>query len=149
VRTAVRASPHFGGNPSPGPGEPNTDFWHYLPGAAAQARRLPAGCPFAIPLPRDARALLRALETRHGNDLRCAHREFLAACALYGAVEPVRWRAACAAALARGEVSASGVRAALEGSPPPGPAARVLPPALAEVRLSAGDLSRCCCCSLC
>jgi hypothetical protein len=53
-------------------------------------------------------------------------------------VEPVRWRAACATALARGEVSAAGVRAALEGSP----TVSVLPPALAEVRMSAGDLSQ-------
>jgi hypothetical protein len=57
-------------------------------------------------------------------------------------VEPVRWRAACATALARGEVSAAGVRAALEGTLPPRTTASVLPPALAEIRVSAGDLSQ-------
>jgi hypothetical protein len=68
--------------------------------------------------------------------------KFLTACALYAGVEPVRWRAACATALVRGEVSAAGVRAALEGTLPPSTMAGALPPALAEIHVSAGDLSQ-------
>jgi hypothetical protein len=127
----------------PGPGEPITDFWHYLPVLLRKAGAFRQALPVRqAHFPEEAQALLWALETRHGDDLRRAHREFLAAYALYAAVEPVRWRAACATALARGEVSAAGVRAALEGSPPPSPTASVLPPALAEVRVSVGDLSQ-------
>ena len=127
----------------PGAGEPVTDFWHYLP----VLLRKPGAFGQAIPVrqahfPVEVRKLLDALEERHRDDRRRAHREFLAACALYAAVEPVRWRAACATALARGEVSAAGVRAALEGRLPPSTMVSVLPPALAEVRVPAGDLDQ-------
>ena len=66
------------------------------------------------------------------------HREFLSACSLAGDVEPVRWIAACATALARGEVSATGVKAALKGGA--APVTTVLIPApLASVTVPAGD----------
>lgn len=124
----------------PGPGEPITDFWHYLP----VLLRKPGAFWQALPVrqahfPEEVRALLQALEARHGDDLRRAHREFLAACSLYANTEPVRWRAACATALARGEVSAAGVKAALEGRLPAKGAVTTLPARLAEVRVPAGD----------
>ncbi len=127
----------------PGPGEPVTDFWHYLP----VLLRKPGAFGQAIPVrqahfPVEVQSLLDALEERHRHDRRRAHREFLAACDLYATVEPVRWRAACATVLARGEVSAAGVRAALAGTLPPTATASVLPPALMEVRVPAGDLSQ-------
>ena len=105
------------------------------------------GLPYRIPVrqahfPVEVQSLLDALEERHRDDHRRAHREFLAACALYATVEPVRWRAACATALARGEVSAAGVRAALEGTLPPSRTESVLPPPLVEVRVPAADLSQ-------
>src|SRR5438128_11437560 len=101
----------------PGSGEPVTDFWHYLP----VLLRKPGAFVQAIPVrqarfPEEARALLDALEERHRDDRRRAHREFLAICALHSEVEEVRWRAACGTALARGDVSAAGVHAALLGS---------------------------------
>jgi transposase len=124
----------------PGPGEPVTEFWHYLP----VLLRKPGAFGQAIPVrqahfPVEVEALLGALEERHRDDRRRAHREFLAACALYAEVEPVRWRAACATAMARGEVSAAGVRAALNGSLPSSAPVNVLPAALAEVQVPAGD----------
>ena len=127
----------------PGPGEPVTDFWHYLP----VLLRKPGAFAQAIPVrqahfPAEAESLLDALEARHRDDRRRAHREFLAACALYAGVEPVRWRAACATAIARGEVSAAGVRAALDGRLPASRTDSVLPPALVEVRVAAADLSQ-------
>ena len=127
----------------PGPGEPVTDFWHYLP----VLLRKPGAFAQAIPVrqahfPVEVQSLLEALEARHGDDRRRAHREFLAACALYARVEPVRWRAACATALARGQVSAAGVRAALDGTLPPSTTESVLPPALVEVRVAAADPSQ-------
>lgn len=127
----------------PGPGEPVTNFWHYLP----VLLRKPGAFGQAIPVrqahfPVEVQSLLDALEARHRDDRRRAHREFLAACALYAGVEPVRWRAACATALARGEVSAAGVRAALEGRLPPSRTDGVLPAALVEVRVPAADLSQ-------
>ena len=69
------------------------------------------------------------------------HLEFLAICALAGEVEPARWEAACATALARGVISLAGVRAALQGHPAPaGAEERVtLPPALVDVVVAAGD----------
>jgi hypothetical protein len=87
--------------------------------------------------------MLMALELQHGDDRRRAHREFLAICALAVGVEPLRWHAACAAALARGEVSADGVKAALHGDPArettPAPA---LPKQLLAVSVPAGDVSQ-------
>lgn len=128
-----------------GVGDPICDFWHYLP----VLRRKPGAFNNAIPV-RQARfaeevgAVLRALEERHGEDRRRAHSEFLSVCALAVDVEPVRWRAACAAALARGEVSAAGVRAALHGEPlvKPTPAAVRLPERLAAVAVPAGDVGQ-------
>ena len=127
-----------------GPGEPICDFWHYLP----VLRRKPGAFANAIPV-RQARfdpevgALLLALEERHGENRRRAHREFLAVCALAADVEPVRWRAACATAVARGEISAAGVRDALFGSATTGPlpATLRLPDRLATVAVPAGDVA--------
>ena len=51
----------------------------------------------------------------------------------------MRWRAACATALARGEVSAAGVKAALEGRLPANGTVTTLPARLADVRVPAGD----------
>jgi transposase len=125
-----------------GPGEPITDFWHFLPvlvrkpGAFVQAIPVRQAC-----FPDEARALLAALEERHADDRRRAHREFLAACALAADTEPVRWRAACATAVVRGEVSAVGVRAALRGEPRAGLAV-AMPAALAGVTVPAGDLAQ-------
>ncbi len=100
-----------------GAGDPVTDFWHYLP----VLMRKPGAFAQAIPVrqavfPEEVGALLRELEGQHREDLRRAHREFLMICGLATNVEPVRWIAACATALARGEVSAAGVRAALNGA---------------------------------
>ncbi|MGH7920408.1 MAG: hypothetical protein ACREQM_10740 [Candidatus Dormibacteraceae bacterium] len=92
--------------------------------------------------PEEAQALLQALEVKHDDDLRRAHREFLSICALHAGVEPVRWRAACATALARDEVSAAGVRAALRGSLPQKGSGTPLPSALAAVRVPAGDIGQ-------
>jgi len=63
-------------------------------------------------------------------------------CTLHQQVDQVRWRAACATALARGEVSSAGVRAALEGR-----AATLAPPATvplawSRVEVPAGDPSQ-------
>ena len=66
------------------------------------------------------------------------HREFLSACSLAGDVEPVRWIAACATALARGEVSATGVKAALLGGSVPMTTV-LIPAPLATVTVPAGD----------
>jgi hypothetical protein len=69
-----------------------------------------------------------------GQNRRRANSEFLAVCALAVDVEPVRWQAACAAALARGEVSAAGVRAALHGDTArSAPAAMPLPTRLTGI----------------
>ncbi len=120
-----------------------TDFWHYLPALV----RKPGAFANAIPVrqaafPAEAAAILDALEAAHPEDRRPAHRAFLAICALGADVEPVRWRAACATALARGDVTAAGVRAALDGTlatiGPPIP----LPPALAGVAVPAGDVDQ-------
>ncbi len=122
-----------------GPGAPVTDFWHYLP----VLQRKPGAFDQAIPVrqasfPTEVQALLEALETKHGDDRRRAHREFLSACSLAADVEPVRWFAACATAVVRGEVSAAGVKAALRGGA--APATQVLIPApLATVTVLAGD----------
>ena len=99
-----------------GPGEPVVDFWHYLP----VLERKPGAFDQALPVrqarfPKEAEELLLALEERWGEDRRQAHEEFLLVCTLHQQVDQVRWRAACATALARGEVSSAGVRAALEG----------------------------------
>ena len=127
-----------------GLGEPICDFWHYLP----VLQRKPGAFGNAIPV-RQARfakevgAMLMALEVQGGDDRRQAHREFLAICALAVDVEPLRWHAACAAALARGEVSAAGVKAAPHGdparesTPPPS-----FPEHLLAVRVPAGDVSQ-------
>jgi hypothetical protein len=128
-----------------GSGDPICDFWHYLP----VLRRKPGAFRNAIPV-RQARfasevgAVLRALEERHGPDQRRAHREFLAVCELAVDVEPVRWQAACAAALARGEVSPAGVRAALHGRAPGDgvPPAFRLPERLRAVEVPAGDVEQ-------
>ncbi|HVA21916.1 MAG TPA: IS21 family transposase [Candidatus Micrarchaeia archaeon] len=124
----------------PGPGEPITDFWHYLPILA----RKPGAFDQALPVrqaqfPPEVTALLAALETAHGSDRRSAHREFLAICTLARDHDPLRWRAACATALARGTGTVAGVRAALAGRPlaaAPGP---VVPSRLATVTVAAGD----------
>jgi transposase len=127
-----------------GPGEPICDFWHYLP----VLRRKPGAFSNAIPgrqtrFAQEAGAVLLALEERHGENRRRAHGEFLAVCALAVDVEPVRWQAACAAALARGEVSAAGVRAALHGDTPrSAPAATPLPTRLTGVSVPAGDVGQ-------
>lgn len=119
-----------------------TDFWHYLPALV----RKPGAFANAIPVrqaafPAEAQAILDALEAMHPGDRRRAHREFLAICAAAVDVEPVRWRAACATALIRGEVSAAGVRAALAGTlrvtAPIG-----LPARLASVSVAAGDVDQ-------
>ena len=121
-----------------------TDFWHYLPVLA----RKPGAFANAVPVrqasfPPEAAALLEALEALHPDDRRRAHREFLAVCGLGAEVEPVRWRAACATALARGEIGAAGVRAALEGAPRPAtPGGLVVPSHLAEVSVPAGDVGQ-------
>ena len=125
-----------------GPGEPICDLMHFLP----VLQRRPGAFPNAVPVRQahfspEVQALLRELEERHGGDLPRAHREFLAICALAGEVEPARWEAACATALARGVISLAGVRAALQGHPAPaGAEERVtLPPALVDVVVAAGD----------
>lgn len=122
-----------------GPGEPVTDFWHYLP----VLTRKPGAFAQAIPVrqavfPEEVRALLTALEAKHSEDLRRAHREFLAVCSLAGNVEPVRWIAACATAMVRGEVSAAGVRAALNGESRKVGEVRI-PEVLAAVAVPAGN----------
>ena len=126
-----------------GVGEPICDFWHYLP----VLRRKPGAFNNAIAV-RQARfaeevgAMLLALEQRHGDDRRRAHREFLAVCALAVDVEPVRWQAACATALARGEISAAGVRAALLGDGADRATPLQLPHQLAAVAVPAGNIGQ-------
>ena len=121
-----------------------TDFWHYLP----VLMRKPGAFANAVPVrqasfPPEAAALLEALEALHPADRRRAHREFLAICGLGVDIEPVRWRAACATALARGEIGAAGVRAALEGTPRAAiPGGLALPARLAEVSVPAGDVGQ-------
>ena len=126
-------------------GSLTSDFWHYLP----VLLRKPGAFANAIPVrqavfPPEPAALLEALEAAHSGDRRAAHREFLAICAAGAETEPVRWRAACATALARGEPSAAGVRAALAGTIRLGrPAPRIaLPPTLAQVTVPAGDVGQ-------
>ncbi len=127
-----------------GPGEPVCDFWHYLP--VLQRRPGAFANAFAVrqaSFPEEVQQMLAALEERHGSDRRKAHREFLAICELGAAVEPVRWRAACAAALARGDASAIGVRRALNGDAVPSmPMTLVLPAALTAVAVPAGDVTQ-------
>lgn len=123
-----------------GPGEPICDYWHFVPVLV----RRPGAFAQAVPVrqahfPEEAAALLRALEERHGADRRRAHREFLRACELGIGVEPVRWRAACAAAVACGDISAAGVKAALTGEPRPRQCPTALPDALIAVVVAAGD----------
>ena len=120
-----------------------TDFWHYLPALV----RKPGAFANAIPVrqasfPAEAQAILDALEATHTDDRRSAHRAFLAICALGADVEPVRWRAACATALARGDVTAAGVRAALTGTLVTISPRIPLPPALAGVAVPAGDVAQ-------
>jgi len=120
-----------------------TDFWHYLPALV----RKPGSFANAIPVrqaafPAEAQAILDALEARHPGDRRSAHRAFLAICALGADVEPVRWRAACATALARGDATAAGVRAALDGTLATISARIPLPAALANVAVPAGDVGQ-------
>jgi hypothetical protein len=122
-----------------GPGEPVTDFWHYLPGLT----RKPGAFDQAIPVrqahfPEEVRAVLEGLEARHGADRRKAHREFLTVCGMAAGVEPVRWVAACATAVARGEVSAAGVEAALKGTSRRVTSVRI-PEVLAAVEVPAGN----------
>lgn len=109
-----------------------TDFWHYLPVLA----RKPGAFANAVPVrqasfPPEAAALLEALEEAH-----------LAVCTLGADVEPVRWRAACATALARGEIGAAGVAAALSGTMRPTRSTLPLPARLAEVSVAAGDVAQ-------
>ena len=122
-----------------GPGDLVTNFWHYLP----VLTRKPGAFDQAIPVrqahfPEEVRAVLEGLEARHGADRRRAHREFLTVCGMAAGVEPVRWVAACATAVARGEVSAAGVEAALKGT-----CRRVtsvqIPDVLAAVEVPAGN----------
>jgi hypothetical protein len=122
-----------------GPGEPVTDFWHYLP----VLQRKPGAFDHAIPVrqagfPAEVLALLEALETQHGDDRRRAHRECLTACGFAAEVEPVRWIAACATAVARGDVSAAGVKAVQRGGATPATKV-VIPEPLAAVTVAAGD----------
>jgi len=120
-----------------------TDFWHYLPALV----RKPGAFANAIPVrqaafPAEAQAILDALEAAHPVDRRAAHRAFLAICALSVDVEPVRWRAPCATALARGNATAAGVRAALDGTMATISARIPLPQALADVAVAAGDVGQ-------
>jgi hypothetical protein len=92
--------------------------------------------------PAEAQAILDALEAAHPEDRRQAHRAFLAICALGADVEPVRWRAACATALARGDVTAAGVRAALTGTLATSSPRIPLPAALVNVAVPAGDVGQ-------
>ena len=121
----------------------STDFWHYLPALV----RKPGAFANAIPVrsaifPPEPAALLAALEEAHADDRRVAHREFLAICSAGAEVEPVRWRAACATALARNEISAAGVRAALAGTLTGQGLAIALPPGLAAVSVGPGDVGQ-------
>lgn len=123
-----------------GQGDPICNFWHYVP---ALLRR-PGAFSQAIPVrqasfPEEAQQLLDAVERRHPGDRVRAHREFLGACQLAIGRDMVRWRAACATAIARGDASCLGVKAALLGEPVPTQLATVLPPALAGVRVDPGD----------
>ena len=120
-----------------------TDFWHYLPALVCK----PGAFANAIPVrqaafPAEAQAILDALEAAHIDDRRQAHRTFLAICVLGADVEPVRWRAACATALARGDVTAAGVRAALTGTLATIRPRIPLPAALAGVAVAAGDVGQ-------
>ena len=98
------------------PGEPICDLMHFLP----VLRQRPGAFPNAGPVRQahfsvEVQTLLRELEERHRGGLPRVHREFLAICALAGEIEPARWEAACATALARCVISLAGVRAALPG----------------------------------
>jgi hypothetical protein len=128
---------------TPGPGEPVVDFWHYLP----VLQRKPGAFDQALPVrqtrfPKEAEELLLALEERWGGDRRQAHKEFLAVCTLHRQVDQVRWRAACATALARGEVSAAGVRTALEGRAATRALVAELPEVWSAIEVPAGDPSQ-------
>lgn len=119
------------------------DFWHYLPALV----RKPGAFANAIPVrqasfPPEPAAILEALETARPGDQHRAHREFLVICTLGADVEPVRWRAACATALARGDASAAGVRAALDGTLATAGAGLRLPARLADVAVPAGDVDQ-------
>lgn len=126
-----------------GEGDPVCNFWHYVP---ALLRR-PGAFSQAIPVrqttfPGEAQEMLTALERAHPGDRVRAHAAFLAICELAIGADMVRWRAACATALARGELDKEGVAAALRGDPRPAPrttTVTVVPPALADVRVDAGD----------
>ncbi len=126
---------------TPGVGEPVLDFWHYLP----VLERKPGAFDGALAVrqahfPREAEELLLGLEERWGADRRRAHKEFLGVCILHRQVDQVRWRAACATALARGEVTVAGVRAALEGRPATTTTAlATLPGTWGGVEVAAGD----------
>jgi len=125
-----------------GPGDPVADFWHYLP----VLTRKPGAFDQAIPVrqanfPEEVRSLLDALEARHGQDRRRAHREFLSVCGLAAGVEPVRWVAACATAVARDDISAAGVVAALKGTSRRVAEVRI-PEVLAAVTVPAGNVEQ-------
>ena len=128
---------------TPGVGEPVVDFWHYLP----VLERKPGAFDQALAVrqarfPKEAEELLLALEERWGEDRRRAHKEFLSVCTLHQQVDQVRWRAACATALVRGEVSAAGVRAALEGRAAASATVAALPLVWSRVEVPAGDPSQ-------
>jgi hypothetical protein len=125
-----------------GEGDPMCNFWHYVP---ALLRR-PGAFTQAIPVrqanfPDEAKELLTALERAHPENRVRAHGTFLSICELALGSDMVRWRAACATALARGELDKDGVKAALRGEPRPmtATAMSVVPRALAHVRVDAGD----------
>jgi len=120
----------------------SADFWHFVPALV----RKPGAFRQAIPVrqatfPPEAQEILLALERRHASDLRRAHREFLTICTLQLETDPVRWRAACATALARGDVSSQGVRDALNGVATKAGLTR-LPERLAGVEVPAGDVAQ-------
>jgi len=124
-----------------GPGDPICDFWHYVPSLVQRPGAFRNAHPVRqARFPEEAASLLAALEAHYGDDTRRAHREFLTVCALGRAVEPVRWQAACATALARGEPNAAGVRRALEGAPEHHTLA--LPARVRDVAVPAGDIAQ-------
>ncbi len=75
------------------------------------------------------------------SDLRRAHREFLPICTLQLETDPVRWRAACATALARSAVSTQGVKDALKGVVAKAGQTK-LPERLSGVEVPAGDVAQ-------